>query len=82
MGRLGYWAGQSTTCPTEGHGDNRGPLSDHCPACVAWEPTARPIGFPRRVPEWVYRESSWAAILADAWAKLDTEGMSEWEALG
>lgn len=52
---LGCWAGQSTTCRTEGYGDDRGPLSDHCPVCVAWAPTASPMGFPRRVPEWVYK---------------------------
>lgn len=30
----------------------------------------------------MYEEPAWAAVPAEAWAQLDTEGMSEWEALG
>lgn len=71
---LGGWAGQATMCC--------GPLSDHCPVSTTWEPTSSPIVFLRRVPEWVFGDSSGNTMLAVAWAKLDTSDKDIWEMLG
>lgn len=79
---LGYCAGRSTTCRVGGFGDGQGLLFGHCPISVAWEPTATPIGFPRHVLEWVFKEAAGASMLAEARSKLDAKGMSTWEALG